>query len=205
MELPVNAIGKKATSKVSVADSAFGYELKTGLIHQVVTAHLSGARAGTKAQKTRHQVRGGGIKPWRQKGTGRARAGSINSPLWRGGGRTFAAVPRDFSQKVNRKMYQRAMSSIVSELIRQDRFMVIDELKLAQPKTKELKGALDKLQLEKVLIVLNGDNPNVNLAARNMKDVTVCDAAQIDPASLVAAEKVLITVDAVKKLEERLL
>lgn len=205
MELPVNAMGKKAATKVTVADSAFGYEFKGGLVHQVVTAYMAGGRAGTKAQKTRHEVRGGGRKPWNQKGTGQARAGSINSPLWRGGGRTFAAEPRDFSQKVNRKMYQRAMSSILSELVRQDRLMVIDELKLAQPKTRELKDTLSKLKLEKVLIVINGDDKNINLAARNLMNVTVCDAARVDPVTLVGAEKILITVDAIKKVEERLL
>lgn len=205
MELPVTTIDKKAATKITVAENAFGYEFNSGLVHQVVTAYMAGGRAGTKAQKTRHEVRGGGRKPWNQKGTGRARAGSINSPLWRGGGRTFAAEPRDFSQKVNRKMYQRAMSSILSELVRQDRLLVIDELKLEQPKTRELKNLLNKLDVEKVLILISGDDKNINLAARNLVGVIVCDAARVDPVSLVAAEKVVITVDAIKKIEERLL
>src|SRR3990167_9991990 len=152
MELPVHASGKKSAIKITVADAAFANEFKSGLVHQVVTAYMAGGRAGTKAQKTRHEVRGGGRKPWNQKGTGQARAGSINSPLWRGGGRTFAAKPRDFSQKINKKMYQRAMASILSELIRQDRLLVINELPLVQPKTRLLKNVLDQLQLAKVLI-----------------------------------------------------
>src|SRR3990167_8828386 len=151
MELPVHASGKKSAIKITVADAAFANEFKSGLVHQVVTAYMAGGRAGTKAQKNRHDVRGGGRKPWNQKGTGQARAGSINSPLWRGGGRTFAAEPRDFSQKINRKMYQRAMASILSELVRQDRVVVVDELKLEQPKTRALKDTLNKLKIEKVL------------------------------------------------------
>lgn len=205
MELSVHAMGKNLAAKVKVAKSAFGYEFKDGLIHQVVTAYLAGARAGTKAQKNRHDVRGGGIKPWRQKGTGRARAGSINSPLWRGGGKTFAAEPRDYSQKINKKMYQRALASILSELVRQERLVVVDELKLEKPKTRALKDVLNKLAIEKALIVIDGDDKNINLAARNLSDVKVCDATHVDPVSLVAAEKILITVDAIKKLEERLL
>lgn len=206
MELPVSGFDKKGSSTIKLSDEAFGYEFREDLIHQVVTAYLAGGRAGTKAQKTRHQVRGGGIKPWKQKGTGRARAGSINSPLWRGGGRAFAAAPRDFTQKVNKKMYIRAMSSIMSELIRQDRLIVVDALTLEKPKTAELKKQLGKLKLEKkVLIVTNGDDQNLNLASRNLIDVAVCDATRVDPVSLVGAEKVLVTVDAMKKIEERLL
>lgn len=204
MELVVHSFDKKELSKIAVADTAFGGEFKEGLVHQVVTAYLADARAGSKAQKPRSEVRGGGTKPWRQKGTGRARAGSIRSPLWRGGGVTFAAKPCDFSQKVNRKMYHRAMVSIFSELIRKKRLTVVENLKLKEPKTQELKGLLAGLNIEKALIILDGQDRNIELASRNMIDVTTLDAMQVDPVSLVAAENVLITVDALKKLEERL-
>ncbi len=204
MELSINSLGKKASATLNVSDNTFGNPFNEGLVHQVVTAYLAGGRAGTKAQKNRSDVSGGGIKPWRQKGTGRARAGSIRSPLWRGGGVTFAARPRDYSQKINKKMYQKAMASILSELVRQERLVVIDELKLKEPKTKELKGILDKLGFEKALIVIAGDDKNVYLSSRNLVGVDVCDVSQIDPVRLVGAEKIVLTVDAVKKLEERL-
>ncbi|WP_251365550.1 50S ribosomal protein L4 [Coxiella-like endosymbiont of Rhipicephalus sanguineus] len=204
MELAVHSFDKKELSKIVVADTAFGEKFKEGLVHQVVTAYLADARAGSKAQKPRSGVRGGGTKPWRQKGTGRARAGSIRSPLWRCGGVTFAAKPRDFSQKVNRKMYHRAMVSILSELIRKKRLTVIENFKLEEPKTRELKGLLVGLNIEKALIILDGQDRNIELASRNMIDVTTSNAMQVDPVSLVAAENVLITVDALKKLEERL-
>ncbi len=199
MELQVQ--GK---DKIKVSDKTFGCEFKEGLIHQIVTAYLAGGRAGTKAQKTRSDVSGGGTKPWRQKGTGRARAGTIRSPLWRSGGVTFAARPRDYSQKVNKKMYQRALASILSELVRQDRLIIIDDLKLKGPKTQELVKALQKLKIEKGLIILDNEDRNINLASRNIPHVDVCDAVRVDPVSLVAAEKVVITVAAIKKLEERL-
>lgn len=204
MELLVSSFEKKELSKIVVADTTFKEEFKEGLVHQVVTAYLAGGRSGTKAQKLRSKVRGGGTKPWRQKGTGRARAGSIRSPLWRGGGVTFAAKPRDFSQKVNRKMYHRAMVSIFSELIRKERFIVVENLKLQEPKTRELKRLLAVLNIEKALIILNGQDRNIELASRNMINVTTSDAIQVDPVSLIAAENVLITVDALQKLEERL-
>ncbi|QHG92439.1 50S ribosomal protein L4 [Coxiella endosymbiont of Amblyomma sculptum] len=204
MELPVFSFNGES-HKVSVADAVFGAEYKEGVVHQVVTAYLSGARSGTKAQKTRSEVRGGGSKPWRQKGTGRSRAGSIRSPLWRGGGLAFAATPRDFSQKVNRKMYRRAVVSIISELIRQERFVVVDILELTKPKTRELKEFLKKSNVEKVLIVLGKKDRNVELAARNMFNVTTTNIMRVDPVSLVSAENVLITIDALKKLEEKLL
>ncbi|MFW0094963.1 MAG: 50S ribosomal protein L4 [Coxiella endosymbiont of Haemaphysalis qinghaiensis] len=203
MELTVHSFDKKEPSVLSVSDAAFGTVFKESLVHQVVVAYLAGARAGSKAQKTRSEVSGGGVKPWRQKGTGRARAGSIRSPLWRGGGVTFAARPCDFSQKVNRKMYRRAMTSILSELIRQERLTVVENLKLKEPKTRELKKLLVSLKIEKVLIILGGNNRNIELASRNMVDVTTSDAIRVDPISLVNTEKVLITVDALKKLEER--
>lgn len=204
MELMVHSFDKKESSKLSVSDMAFRTVFKEGLVHQVVAAYLSGARAGSKAQKTRSEVSGGGVKPWRQKGTGRARAGSIRSPLWRGGGVTFAARSCcDFSKKVNRKMYRRAMTSILSELIRQGRLTVVENLKLKKPKTRELKKLLMGLNIEKALIIFDGDDRNVELASRNMVDVTTSDAIRVNPISLVNAEKVLITVDALKKLEER--
>lgn len=199
MELQVQ--GK---DKIKVSDKTFGSDFKEGLVHQVVTAYLAGARAGTKAQKTRSDVRGGGAKPWRQKGTGRARAGTIRSPIWRSGGVAFAARPRDYSQKVNKKMYQRALSSILSELVRQERLIIVDDLKLKAPKTQELVKALQKLKAEKALIITDGDDRNIHLAARNVPYVDTCDSLRVDPVSLVAAEKVIVTVAAIKKLEERL-
>ena len=190
--------------KITVSDKVWACDFNEGLIHQVVTAYLAGARAGTKAQKTRREVSGGGSKPWRQKGTGRARAGSIRSPLWRGGGIIFAAKPRNYSQKVNKKMYYRALSSILSELLRQERFIVVETLSLANPKTQELLGLLQKFAFEGGLIVTETDDHKVNLAARNVPCLDVCTAAQVNPVNLVAAEKVLITLPALKRLEERL-
>lgn len=204
MEILVHSFVKKELSKISVADSSFAEEFKEGLVHQVVIAYLAGARAGTKSQKSRSVVRGGGTKPWRQKGTGRARSGSIRSPLWKGGSVTFAAVSRDFSQKVNRKMYQRAMVCIFSELIRQKRFTVVESLKLEEPKTRELRRLLAILNIEKALIILDAQDRNIELASRNMMYVATSDVMRVDPVSLVAAENVLITLDALKKLEERL-
>ena len=189
---------------VDVADSAFGAEFNEALVHQVVTAFLAGGRAGTKAQKNRAAVRGGGAKPWRQKGTGRARAGTIRSPIWVGGGRTFAAQPRDYSQKVNKKMYRAALRSVVSELVRQDRLVVTDSIEMKAPKTKELAGMLKKLDLDNVLIVNEAFDEKVFLSARNLPDVGICDAASIDPVVLMRFEKVLITVPALKMIEERL-
>ena len=189
---------------VDVADSAFGAEFNEALVHQVVTAFLAGGRAGTKAQKNRAAVRGGGAKPWRQKGTGRARAGTIRSPIWVGGGRAFAAKPRDYSQKVNKKMYRAALRSVVSELVRQDRLVVTDSIEMKAPKTKELAGMLKKLDLDSVLIVNEAFDEKVFLSARNLPNVGICDAAAIDPVVLMRFEKVLITVPALKMIEERL-
>ena len=188
--------------KIKVSDDTFGREFSEALVHQVVTAYLAGARAGTKAQKSRSTASGGGKKPWRQKGTGRARAGTIRSPIWRGGGRTFAAVPRDHSQKVNRKMYRGALQAILSELVRQDRLVVVDSLDLAEPKSKLLIAHLADLGIEKGLIVTNEPNENVYLASRNIPGVYMLDVAGIDPVSLVAADKVLVTVDAIEKIQE---
>ncbi len=189
---------------VSVSEVAFAKEFNEPLVHQVVTAYMAAARQGSKKQKTRAEVRGGGKKPWRQKGTGRARAGTIRSPLWRSGGVTFAAVPRDHSQKVNRKMYRGAMQCILSELVRQERLVVVDAFELEQPKTKLMAAKLKDLNAESALIVADEVSENVYLASRNIPKVDVCDAQAVDPVSLVAHDKVIITVDALKKVEELL-
>ena len=189
---------------LQVSDEVFGADFKEALIHQVVTAYMSAARAGTKAQKNRSAVRGGGAKPFRQKGTGRARAGTSRSPIWRSGGVNFAASPRSFAQKVNRKMFRGAVRSILSELNRQERLLVVDQIAVSAPKTKELVGKLKELDLSDVLIIAVNPDENLYLAARNLYGVDVCDVNEIDPVSLVAYEKVLVTEDAVKKLEERL-
>lgn len=188
---------------IEVSDAVFAAEFNQTLVHQVVNAYLAGGRAGTKAQKTRSDVRGGGRKPWRQKGTGRARAGTIRSPIWRGGGVTFAARPRDFSQKVNRKMYRSAVASILSELNRQERLVVVSELTLAEPKTKLLLGLLDQFGTRDVLLVSHAPDQNVALAARNLKYVELRGVESLDPVSLVGREKLVITADALKRLEER--
>lgn len=189
---------------VSVSDAVFARDFSEGLVHQVVTAYLAGARAGTKAQKNRSDVAGGGAKPWRQKGTGRARAGTIRSPLWRKGGVTFAASPRDFSQKVNRKQYRAAMRAILSELVRQERLVVVDDLKLDAPKTKMMAGKLKDLGVDKGLLVTEGFDENVYLSSRNLVGVYSLTADVLDPVTLVGAEKVVMTVGALKMLEERL-
>jgi large subunit ribosomal protein L4 len=191
-------------ASVQVSDAVFGAELKPGLVHQVVTAYLAGARAGTKAQKNRSDVSGGGQKPWRQKGTGRARAGTTRGPLWRSGGVTFAARPRDYSQKVNRKMYRGAVCSILSELTRAGRLFVVADFAVSAPKTKELIGRLQDLGVKDCLILTDGLEENLYLAARNLPGVDVMSAQEVDPVSLIAFENVVATQDAVKKLEERL-
>jgi large subunit ribosomal protein L4 len=193
-----------SSDSVDVADAAFSVEFNEPLVHQVVTAFLAGSRAGTKAQKTRAQVRGGGVKPWRQKGTGRARAGTIRSPIWVGGGRAFAAMPRDHGQKVNRKMYRGALRSVLSELVRQDRLVVTEELTMEAPKTRELAAKLKELGLDSVLIVNEAFDEKVFLSARNLANVGICDAASIDPVVLMRFEKVLVTLPALKLIEERL-
>lgn len=196
MKLTVNG-----GSQIDASDDIFGCELNEGLVHQVVTAYMAAGRQGSSAQKTRAEVRGGGAKPWKQKGTGRARAGTTRGPLWRGGGVTFAAAPRDFSQKVNKKVYRKGIKIILSELVRQDRFVVTNEINLPAPKTKELVNYLNGLNLDNVLIVASGENDTLYLAARNLRNVAVCDYTQIDPVSLLSFEKVLFTVDALKKFE----
>ena len=205
MELNLTtATGKASKNAIELSDETFDCQYNEALIHQAVTAHLAGARSGTKAQKTRAQVRGGGAKPWRQKGTGRARAGTIRSPIWRTGGVTFAATPRNYSQKINKKMYRLALRSILSELARKERLIIVDKFELSAPKTKELATKLNTLGLSSVLIV--GDEPDMTLylAARNLHKVEVMGAVDIDPVSLVRFDKTLITVDAIKKIEERL-
>ena len=194
----------QGSGTVDVAESAFGAEFNEPLVHQVVTAFLAGSRAGTKAQKNRAAVRGGGAKPWRQKGTGRARAGTIRSPIWVGGGRAFAAKPRDHSQKVNKKMYKAALRSVFSELVRQDRLVVTDAIEMKAPKTKELAGMLKKMDLDNVLIVNEAFDEKVFLSARNLPNVGICDAASIDPVVLMRFDNVLITLPALKLIEERL-
>ncbi|MBK1694560.1 50S ribosomal protein L4 [Chromatium weissei] len=202
MEIAIrNHVG---AASVQVSDAVFGVEYKPGLIHQVITAYMAGARSGTKAQKTRSEVSGGGAKPWRQKGTGRARAGSSRSPIWRSGGVTFAAKPRDYSQKVNRKMYRGAVRSILSELARSERLVVVPELSLPAPKTKELVALLKALDVKNVLILTDGMDDVLYLASRNLPNVGVLSAQEVDPVSMVAFDVMLATEAAVKKLEERL-
>jgi large subunit ribosomal protein L4 len=194
----------QGSGSVDVAESAFGAAFNEALVHQVVTAYLAGARAGTKAQKNRSAVRGGGAKPWRQKGTGRARAGTIRSPIWVGGGRAFAAQPRNYDQKVNKKMYRAALRSVLSELVRQDRLVVVESLELEAPKTRLLAAKLKELELDNVLIMNEAFDETLFLAARNLPNVGICDAASIDPVVLIRFEKVVITLPALKLIEERL-
>jgi len=189
---------------VSVSEVAFGKDFNESLVHQVVVAYMAAGRQGSKAQKSRSEVSGGGKKPWRQKGTGRARAGTIRSPLWRGGGVTFAAKNRDFSQKINKKMYRGALQCILSELVRQERLVVVEEFDVPAPRTKELVSKLDGLGLKSVLIVTEEVTENLFLSARNLPKVDVRDVQGVDPVSLIAHEKVVVTVGALKKLEEAL-
>jgi len=200
MELKV--INGGATLKVS--DETFGKEFNQSLVHQVVTAYRNGGRAGTKAQLTKAEVRGGGRKPRPQKGGGTSRAGSIRSPIWVGGGRAFAAKPRDFAQKVNKKMYRGAIQSMLSELVRQDRLVVTQDFTVDAPKTKQVAEKLKKLQLESVLIIVEGIDEKLFLAARNLPHVEVLPVALLNPLALVSYDKVLVTVGAVKLIEERL-
>ncbi|WP_158972381.1 50S ribosomal protein L4 [Paraglaciecola sp. L3A3] len=195
---------KDAQSALEVSEATFGRDFNEALVHQVVVAFGAGARQGSKAQKTRSEVRGGGAKPWRQKGTGRARAGTIRSPIWRSGGVTFAAKPQDHSQKVNKKMYRGAIQSILSELVRQERLIVVEKFEVEGPKTKALQSKLAALELKDVLIVTSEVDENLFLSARNLYKVDVRDVQGIDPVSLIAFEKVLMTADAVKQLEESL-
>ncbi|CAM3726499.1 50S ribosomal protein L4 [Parendozoicomonas haliclonae] len=199
--MDLNVIGADA---LKVSDVTFGVEFNEALVHQAVVAYLAGARQGTKAQKTRSDVSGGGAKPFRQKGTGRARAGTTRSPLWRSGGTTFAARPQNHSQKLNKKMYRGALRSILSELVRQERLVVVSEFNAETPKTKVMVAKLAELNATNALIVTDTVNENVYLSARNIPHVDVRDVQGVDPVSLVAHEKVIMTVDAIKKFEEML-
>jgi large subunit ribosomal protein L4 len=200
MDLTIHQTKKK----VSVSDAAFAAEYNEALIHQLVVSYMSGARAGTKAQKNRADASGGGAKPWRQKGTGRARAGTIRSPIWRSGGVTFAASPRDYSKKLNKKMYRVGMRSLVSELVRQQRLILISELGVSEPKTRVMNTRLNEIGVNDALILTDGLDSAVYLAARNIPNIQVMDVAIVDPLSLVRREHVVIDQAALKKLEERL-
>jgi len=204
MELALALPGNETGEKILLSDETFGREYNEPLVHQSVVTYLAGARQGTVQQKTRSEVRGGGRKPWRQKGTGRARSGTIRSPIWRSGGVTFAARPQDFSKKLNKKMYRGAMQCILSELIRQDRLVVVNDFAVESHKTKDLVSKLQEYNLENVLIISDQVEQNLYLAARNLHKVDVLDATGLDPVSLVGFNKVLITVPALKKVEEML-
>lgn len=204
MKLTVHKFGKKGTAKLDVSDTVFATDYNETLIHQVVTAYMAAARSGTKAQKTRSEVSGGGKKPFRQKGSGRARAGTTRGPIWRTGGVTFAAKPRNYSQKVNRKMYRGAMRSILSELARQDRLVLVDDLAVDKPKTKLFMEKLKSMDLTEALIVTDGINDNLYLASRNVPRVDVIDTQEINPFTLVGYDKVVMTREAVQKVEASL-
>ena len=199
MELQTNA-----GAAVSVADTVFGAPYNETLVHQVVTAYLAGARSGNSAQKNRAAVRGGGAKPWRQKGTGRARAGTIRSPIWRAGGVTFASQPRDHSQKVNRKMYRAAMRSVVSELARSGRLTVVDSIPVTAPKSREMRDAMKSWGLDDALIIDADSNDNLHLAGRNFPNITTTDVDGITPWLMLRHKSVVMTASAVKQIEERL-
>ena len=206
MDLNVQAFAGGDDISLKISDDVFAKDYNEALVHQVVVAYLAGARQGTSAQKTRSEVRGGGVKPWKQKGTGRARAGTIRSPIWRKGGVTFAAKTRDYTQKVNRKMYRAAVRSILSQLIRDERLVVVDKFELETPKTKVLAAKLKEMNLKDVLIVTGSEGltESLYLASRNLPYVGVCDPEMIDPVSLIAFENVVMTQDAIKQIEERL-
>ena len=191
-------------SALSVSDAIFGADYNENLIHQAVVAYQAGARQGTRGQKNRSAVSGGGAKPWRQKGTGRARAGTSRSPIWRGGGKTFPAVTQDFSQKMNRKAYRAAIRSILSELVRQERLIVADDFTVAEPKTKQLVAKMSDMKLDDVLVVTHESDLNLELASRNLYHVGVLEASEINPVSLIGFDKVIMTSEAVKQIEETL-
>jgi large subunit ribosomal protein L4 len=205
MELQVHSFANGETAgNVALSEDVFARDYNEPLIHQVVTAYFAGGRRGTKGSKSRSAVSGGGTKPFRQKGLGRARAGTIRSPIWRGGGVTFAAKPRDYSQKVNRKMYRSAMRSIFSELVRQDRLVVVDSCEMGEPRTKNLVASLQSFAIKDVLIIAEDVTENLYLSARNLHWVGLIDAATIDPAMLLAYEKVVVSKDALARIEELL-
>lgn len=200
----INETSGQAQSELELSDKNFGAAFNEPLVHQVVVAYQAGGRAGTRAQKNRSAVRGGGRKPFAQKGGGRARAGTIRSPLWRGGGKVFPACNADFSQKVNKKMQRAALRSILSELVRQDRLVAVPDFRLDAPKTQALIEKLGKFNVADVLIVTEGMDRNLYLSARNLHKVAVCDVASVDPVSLIGHDKVVMTVPALKHLEELL-
>lgn len=204
MELNLAKPGNASAGTVTVSDVTFGRAFNEDLVHQAIVAYMAGGRQGSRAQKTRSEVSGGGKKPFKQKGSGRARAGSIRSPLWRGGGKSFAARPQDHAQKLNKKMYRAAISSILSELARQGRLVALESLQMETPKTKLLLGKLAELNLDNVLIVTDEVDNNLCLSARNLEHVDVRDVLGVDPVSLVAYDKVAITVPALKRFEEML-
>jgi len=198
------AMSSGSTDSIDVSETLFNRDFNEALVHQVVTALQAGNRAGTKAQKNRSDVSGGGAKPWRQKGTGRARAGTIRSPIWKGGGKTFAATPRNFEQKINRKMYQGAMRSILSELVRQNRVRIVDTFEVAEPKTKFLVEKLKEMELNATLIVMPVIDDNLYLAQRNLPKVSITTSQQLTPLKLLQYEHIVMSVDALRKLEENL-
>jgi len=202
MELKLHKSGKKKAETVTVADHVFAADFNEPLVHQVLVAYMAGARSGTKAQKSRSEVRGGGKKPWRQKGLGRARVGSSRNPIWRGGGVTFAAKPRDHTQKVNRKMYRGALRSILSELVRQERLVCVDEFTVAEAKTRAVLDKLTELGLREALIITDEVSEGLYLGSRNIPHVDVIDTAEIEPYALIGFDKVLITRKALGKVEE---
>lgn len=204
MDIQLQSFDGSKVGNITVSDSLLDREYNESLVHQVVTAYLAGARSGTVAQKTRSEVRGGGRKPFAQKGSGRARAGTIRSPLWRSGGITFAAKPRDYSQKVNRKVYRNAMCTILSELRRKDALVIVDKIDIDTPKTKDLLAKVSGLGLKNALIVTENAVGNLALASRNLYNLAATDAAHINPVALLRFEKVVISEDSVRKLEESL-
>lgn len=189
---------------VSVSDAVFSAKINDGLVHQIVTAYLAGARSGNAAQKTRSEVRGGGAKPWRQKGTGRARAGTSRSPIWTGGGVTFAAKKRDYTQKVNKKMYRAALRSILSQAAKDGRMVIVDSFELDEPKTRVMRARMAELGVEKVLVLMDEVTESVYLASRNIPHVQVLDVEGVDPVSLIRYPHIVVTTAALKQLEERL-
>ena len=203
MQIAITMLDGTEGARFEVADAVFGTSFNGPLVHQVVSAYMSAARTGTRAQKTRAQVRGGGAKPWRQKGTGRARAGSLRSPIWKGGGVTFAARPGNYVQKVNRKMYRGAMRALLSELLREDRLRLVEEISVSSPKTRELVAKLERLQLSNVLIVVDTCDLNLAYASRNLHWVAVTGVRHVNPLTLLSFEHILLTVAACRELEGR--
>jgi large subunit ribosomal protein L4 len=204
MGLQIPALNGNSTNNIEVLESVFGSDYNETLVHQLVTRYLAGARAGTKAQKTRTEVSGGGAKPWRQKGTGRARSGSTRSPIWRTGGIVFAAKPRNFEQKLNKKMFRVGVRSILSELLRQDRLVLSDSIIPSTPKTKELIAKINGINAKRILIIVDKIEVNLALAARNIVNVEVIESFNLSPVLLLSADKVIATTSAIKQLEERL-